>query len=262
VAGSAHGSKRSSTSRRPIASEPSRSSAHASERCSARSTTSSAGRPFVRVETLEEALKALLDRKGKALRIAVTRVQRRGRTFTVHARTRKKPVVADRTMLLTLVRDLAGDRVFVRGRDPRYLLHAVELLPYLELLAKVHVDEARALYVHLHSAYATHFSDRTHPMAKLFPKPVWAAKHLDVGSTATSLIRRALPHAARGSLVDRVAALSTIDNALSSAHPTDTRFAETFAALRELTAQMAKGKIPILREIAWLLDRGMPHARA
>jgi hypothetical protein len=92
----------------------------------------------------------------------------------------------------------------------------------------------------------------------LFPKPVWAAKHLNVGSTATSLIRRALPHAAKGSLVDRVAALSTIDVALSSVHDSDPRFAETMATLRDLTTSMANATFPILREIAWLLEREMP----
>jgi hypothetical protein len=215
--------------------------------------------PLVPAKSLAEALKALFDRKGSALRVAVTRVERRGRTFALYARGRRKAVIADRTMLLTLVRALAGGRVFERGRNPRYLLHDIELVAYIEKLAEVDVDEARALYIHFYSAYQTHLaSDETRPLAKLFPKPVWAAKHLNVGSTATSLIRRALPHAAKGSLVDRVAAPSTIDVALSSVHDSDPRFAETMAALRDLTTSMANATFPIFREIAWLLEREMP----
>jgi hypothetical protein len=87
-------------------------------------------------------------------------------------------VARARSGVLTLVRDLAGDRAFARDRDPRDVLHDAELDAYIEKLAEADEDEARALYLHFHSAYQTHFSDKTHPLAKLFPKPVWAAKHL------------------------------------------------------------------------------------
>ena len=215
-----------------------------------------AASPVREVTSLADALHALLERLAKRLGGTITRVEQKGRTLVVHAPGHPAPVVADRAMLLTLANDLWGDAAFPAGRDSRYAVREVELAGYIAQLAAVDAEEARALYVHLHTAYATHFeADASNPIARLFPTPVWAAKHLNTGATATSLVRRALPHTTKGTLTDRVAAFSVITTALISLNTSDAGFGDMNAELDKVIGATAGEKAPLLPEAAWLLQK-------
>ena len=133
--------------------------------------------PIREVTSLPEALHALLDRVAQRLGGKITRVETNDRTLLVQVAGRAEPVRGDRAMILTLLRDIWGDAAFPPGRNPRYAVREVELAAYLGQLATIDEEETRALYVHLHSAYETHFAaDASNPIASLFPAPVWAAR--------------------------------------------------------------------------------------
>lgn len=216
-----------------------------------------AAAPVAEPPSLPEALQALLDRLATKLRQPrVTRVVASGRTFSLTLAGQKRPVTSDRSTLLTLVRDLWGPRVFKRGIAPRWALHEEETILYVSLLARASKEDARALYVHLYSPYRIYF-DRGHRLAKLFPEPLWASKHLDRGASANHLIERALPDAERGALVERIAALSVIDDTLGRASSSDRHAAEIRLGLERLVASLARERAPLLREAGWLVDASL-----
>lgn len=61
----------------------------------------------------------------------------------------------------------------------------------------------------------------------------------------------------RGSLTDRVAALSAVGVAIGSMHPDDAGFEEVERTLRAAIATLADEASPLLREAAWLLERDL-----
>jgi hypothetical protein len=212
--------------------------------------------PIRDVTTLPEALHALLDRVAQRLGGTITRVEANDRSFLVRVAGRAEPVRGDRAMILTLLHDIWGDAAFPAGCDPRYAVREAELAAYLGQLAAIDEEETRALYVHLHSAYQTQFApDASDPIASLFPSPVWAAKNLNASASATRLIRRALPHAADGTLTDRTAAFSVIATAIGSTNDSDAGFAGMQKELRALLTTATRDEAPLLREVAWFLAR-------
>lgn len=210
--------------------------------------------PSKAAQGLAGALESLLvwvkrDRAFRGLDIAS--VTASGRSFDVRLRGRKGGIRVDRTELVTLLRDLRGGKWSEDGRDLRYALHGEELDAYIAELAKKSVDDARALFVHVCSPYD--LPEKDHALRHLFPKPLYATKKLDAAASGAALLKRALPHAASGDVVDRVAAAWIVQSTLSDV-ACDSKAKETFASLAPLVESLAKHKSPILRECGWLLE--------
>jgi hypothetical protein len=217
-----------------------------------------AAAPVRKVMSLEDSLVALLERLRKKQGGLPIRVQAEGRGFAVERGT--ETIRVDRAELFTLVHYLWQDAAFTPGRDPTYAVREVELTTYILELAKRDQDEARALYLLIFGAYMTHL-DAKSPLWHLFEKPVWAAQHLNSASTGTHLIRRALPHAADGPVVDRMAAISTILVAIHSMHQNDKGYEGSMESLNNLTGLLNHSTSPYLREAAWLLNRVLSTRR-
>ena len=205
-------------------------------------------------KTLTDAMHALLEWLSKDSdfrKIGVTKVVARGRTFEILLRGRKSPIRADRTAIAGLLRDLRDGKLAARGRDLRYALHGEELDAYVALLAKKDVDEARALWVHLCSPFD--LPAKGHALARLFTRPLYATKSLNVGASAGAVILRALPHTAKGSLVDRVAAIYVVGMLFTHAR-THAKADEIRNAVKALTTSLAAERSPLLRDCGVMLE--------
>jgi hypothetical protein len=211
----------------------------------------------VETKDIAEALRALLERTTKSLPgVSVERIETLGREFVVHVRGHVEPVRADRTALLSLLRPLYGDEPFTRnvGARGRELLRwdPNETLVYLECLSKIDPDEARAVFVHLFGAYAIPLP-KDNRLGGLFPKALFATKHLVEASSAGAMLKKAIPHALEGSLIDRVAALQMIDAAVSQVNNHRDRD-ELLASLKQLVTKLSNDASPLIREAGWLLQ--------
>ena len=203
--------------------------------------------------SLTTALKWVLDEMAQELApLAITGVRRHGRAVRVTVRERKEAITGDRLALLTLVRDLWGEEAF-GFKLPRYLVQEQAFLEYVAQIAEGSRAEARALYVHINGADELPLP-RGHRLAALFPKPLFATRGLAEAASGGAMIRRALDHAKKGSLVDRLAAIHTIDLAVpDAAHHNKAR--EILASVEDLAMRLSQSKSPLLKEAGWLLHR-------
>jgi hypothetical protein len=217
--------------------------------------------PIPKGSTLAESLQTFLDRISEKIKAPkVNRVTQKGRTLVVHCS--GKRVSVDRTAILTCLRDVWGERRF-RGRGGEFwgAWNEPELAAYIALLAKESREEARALYVHTHSHHQVFFDkDSVHPCAPLFPKPLWASKHLNTAATHNHIVWRAIPHARKGKLADRVAAITALKNSLEHASKEDRYAEEIKLAVPELCEELALAEEPLLNEAAWLLARAFRNS--
>jgi hypothetical protein len=206
--------------------------------------------------SLDAALRSLLTAMPRARwkpRLSPLRIQRveekRRQLSVVHAG-RKRPSVADRTTLLTLMRELWGEP-FVRGvQDPRFELSYTleeELADYVAQLRLQSEEEAQAVFVHFWGS-----ATGEHPnLRRLFAKRPAVGKILDEASSGGALVRRAIPYARKGRLVERVAAIHSLNTALNDAWRH--RDAEgILESVRDLASELAEEEAPLLRECGWL----------
>jgi hypothetical protein len=186
---------------------------------------------------------------GKLGKLAIDDVTLTGRVLSVTLK--NKQVRADRLALITLVRDLWGDALTKTGRDPRYIVMGDEFDNYVGIVADQGKNDARALYVHIEGPYELPLP-KEHRLHELFPKPLFATKGLNEAASAGALVKRALPHARKGTLVDRLAAIRAIDDATWSCsyhHQAEAILAEVGLLVDEL----ARSDSPLLKEASWLL---------
>ncbi len=172
---------------------------------------------------------------------------------TVSLRGRKQALKADRLEVLTLAWELWGETKLTEkgAAAPRFKIMCDEFDEYVAQLALKSKTEARALYVHVEGPYDP--PSKGHRLHKLFPNALFATRGLDVATSAGALVGRALPHAKKGSLVNRLAAIWVIDFALDEViYHRDKQ--NIVAAIVKLIHALSSSKEPLLREAGWLLS--------
>jgi len=192
----------------------------------------------------------------KLARLQVRKVAVVGRVLEVHCAGRR-PCRGDRTAVITLMRDLWGDEV-LRCHGPRDLAQEDEACDYLHALREVSAADARIVYAQL---FPDRWMQSDERLAGLFPKPIGAWKRLDEAASEGALVKRALPLAAKGVVLERVTAIQHIDVALSGAwRHRDWDGMEV--GLRTLCASLARASAPVLRECGWMLEKKTTWAQA
>jgi hypothetical protein len=234
---------------------------------------------MIAARSLADALRALLEaaprdtyeqdfvpsarsaRSPKRIKLPPPRIQRIeavGRTFVVRCANRRAPCRGDRTAILTLMRDLWGDELVLACHYPRDLAHEDETCGYIHALRRVDPKDARLVYAHIFFDQHMQNDER---LAGLFPKPLFAWKSLNEAASAGALVKRALAHVTKGSVLDRVAAIRSIDIALAAAW-SHRDWDAIEASLREIAQDLSRAAAPILRECGWLLARKTAWGRA
>lgn len=197
-------------------------------------------------------------KRVKLAGLPIRRVEVHGRTVQVHCRSRRAPYRGDRTAILTLMRDLWGDELVLRCHDPRDLAQEDQTCGYIDALRRVSPGDARLVYAHI---FFDEYMQTDVRLAGLFAKPLFAWKRLNEAASAGALVKRALPHAATGSVLDRVAAARAIDIALAGAW-SHRDWDMMGASLGKIANDLAHDDAPILRECGWLLARKTAWANA